>query len=956
MCAEQGVDFRVQTGAAGAARRQERRPVDRSAREGVVKRALPDLTRGERSRGGIAIETAEKPRPRDRPLALHRRRRETHRLPGFLDRQSAEEPQLHQPALLGVEGGEPRQHLIQRENIDTASRRGTGCVNQGHRPHAATAFGSRARPRVIDQDSPHQLRGDAKELRAVLPVRAVLIDQFQIGLVHERTVKVLDFGLAKLAEPSDAGSGRNDGSRSPTLTSPAAMTGMGVILGTAAYMAPEQARGHVVDKRADIWAFGVVLYEMLTGRRLVDDEMASDALAAVLKERPAWEGVPARALPLLRRCLEKDPKRRLRDIGDAMTLLEEAPQSLSGPPSARRAAWMWPSAAGLLVAALASLAVLHYREQPPAPREPARFQLLPPDKVILAAAGGFSVSPDGRQLVFPAAGSDKVTRLWIRALNSLEAHPLAGTEISGLVLPTFWSPDSRFVAFVAEGKLKKIDVTGGPVQTLWDTPADIVGGSWNRDGVIIVALNFVGLMRVPAKGGVASPLTSLDPSRREVTHIFPSFLPDGRHFLYLRLSNTPSGSGVYVGSLDAKPEEQDSKMLLQATYGPVSYVPLPDSMSASIRGQLLFRREGTLMAQPFDDRKLELSGESIPVAEHLGSFLSNGFFSASTNGVLAFRTDAARQNAQPVLFDRRGTRLGTTRESGNYLSLAPSPDGARAAVVRLDVQTIVQDLWLLDLAPGTSTRLTFGQSLAISPIWSPGADRLVFGLNRDRVYDLYEKPANGAKAEEVVLKSTGSKTPTDWSRNGRFLLYTEADPTTKNDVWVLPLEGRTPMRFLHSEYNEDQGRFSNDGRFVAYVSDETGRSEVWVTEFPARTGGGKWPVSTEGGSNPRWRADTRELFYLSPDGTIMAVDVTAGAVFQKGTPKPLFKVPQGVTTWDVTADGTRFLVAVPLEQSAPAPFTVVLNWQEGIGRNEEITAPTAPKTCLSRLFGSGRLR
>ena len=277
-----------------------------------------------------------------------------------------------------------------------------------------------------------------------------------IKIRADGTVKVLDFGLAKLTEASGAGSvGRNEVSRSVTLTSPAVMTGMGVILGTAAYMAPEQARGNVVDKRADIWAFGAVLYEMVTGRRLFDEKTVSDTLAAVLKETPTWEGVPARALPLLRRCLEKDPKRRLRDIGDAMELLAEAPQPATAAPSARRAAWMWPSAAALLVVALASLAVVHYREQPPAPPEPTRFQILLPDKVTLTAAGGFSVSPDGRQLVFAAAGSDNVTRLWVRALDSLEAHPLAGTEISGIPLPTFWSPDSRFVAFDAEGSSRR---------------------------------------------------------------------------------------------------------------------------------------------------------------------------------------------------------------------------------------------------------------------------------------------------------------------------------------------------------------------------------------------------------------------------------------------------------------------------------------------------------------------
>ena len=474
------------------------------------------------------------------------------------------------------------------------------------------------------------------------------------------TVKVLDFGLAKLTEAGGAvRAGRDDVSHSPTLTSPAAMTGMGVILGTAAYMAPEQARGQVVDKRGDIWAFGVVLYEMLTGRRLFDDETVSDTLAAVLKETPAWEGVPAKALPLLRRCLEKDPKRRLRDIGDAMALLEDAPQSATAAPSARRAAWMWPSAAALLGVALASLAVVHYRERPPTPPAPTRFQILPPEKVSLRADSPFAVSPDGRKFVFGAAGSDNVIRLWLRSLDSLETRPLAGTEINGVVPPPFWSPDSRFVAFDdGAGKLKKIDITGGPAQTICDVPTGMfVGGSWNDDGVIIFAMNFAGVMRVSAAGGVASPVTRVDSSRREVTQVFPSFLPDGRHFLYCRFSNGPEGSGLYVGSLDVKPEEQSSAKLLTSTAGMVVFVP-SDSASAAGRGQLLFRREGTLMAQPFDDRRLVLSGEPVPVAAQLGSFLANGFFSASNNGVLVYRT-----GGQPVRTHNRRGLIGTGRVS-----------------------------------------------------------------------------------------------------------------------------------------------------------------------------------------------------------------------------------------------------------------------------------------------------
>jgi Tol biopolymer transport system component len=754
-----------------------------------------------------------------------------------------------------------------------------------------------------------------------------------IKIRTDGTVKVLDFGLAKLTERAGTvRAGRDDVSRSPTLTSPVAMTGMGMILGTAAYMAPEQARGQATDKRADIWAFGVVFYEMLTGRRLFDEGTVSDTLAAVLKDTPRWEGVPARALPLLRRCLEKDPKRRLRDIGDAMALMEDASQP-AAVTSVRRASWLWPSAAALLGVALASLAVVHYLERPPTPPEPTRFQIVPPEKVTLSADSPFAVSPDGRTLVYGAAGSDNVVRLWLRALDSLETRPLAGTEINGVVPPPFWSPDGRFVAFDdGLGKLKKVDITGGPAQTLCDVPTGVfVGGSWNDEGVIIFAMNFAGVMRVSAGGGVPTPVTTIDSSRREVTQVFPVFLPDGRHFLYYSFSNGPEGSGIYVGSLDAKPDEQRSAKLLATSSGTVAFVP-SDSASAADLGHLLFRREGTLMAQPFDDRSMVLSGEPVPVAGQLGSFLANGFFSASQKGVLVYRTGGvARQNSQPTWFDREGTRLGNSGEPGNYLSLTLSPDSARAAAVRLDVQTVIQDLWLLDLEPGTSTRLTFGPSFVTSPVWSPDGNRVVFGLSPDGgPFDLYQKPVNGATDEKTLLKSTSHKTPTNWSRDGRYLLYTESDPRTKNDVWLLSLEGGKAVPFLNSAFNEGQGQFSSDGRFVVYVSDESGRSEVYVRESSANAAGAKSVVSKTGGSAPRWRADAKELFYAAPDGTIMAVEVTAGAIFQASTPKPTFKLPTGVSIWDVTANGSRFLLAVPVEQSDLAPFTVVLNWQQGL--------------------------
>ena len=391
-------------------------------------------------------------------------------------------------------------------------------------------------------------------------------------------MKVLDFGLAKLTEVGGTVSvGRAAGSHSPTLTSPAAMTGMGVILGTAAYMAPEQARGQVVDKRGDIWAFGVVLYEMLTGRRLFDDETVSDTLAAVLKETPIVGGSASSGR--CRCCAAASKKIRSGACGTSAMRwhcwkMRRSPRPQRHPSDMRRGCgralrrcsashWpRWPSST------TASGRRLH-------PRPRASRSCLP-RRSPSRADSPFAVSPDGRKFVFGAAGSDNVVRLWLRALDSLETRPLAGTEINGVVPPPFWSPDSRFVAFDdGAGKLKKIDITGGPAQTLCDVPTGtFVGGSWNDDGVIIFAMNFAGVMRVSAAGGVASPVTRVDSSRREVTQVFPFFLPDGRHFLYYRFSNGPEGSGLYAGSLDVKPDEQSSAKLLTTTSGMVAFVPL----------------------------------------------------------------------------------------------------------------------------------------------------------------------------------------------------------------------------------------------------------------------------------------------------------------------------------------------------------------------------------------------
>jgi len=759
-----------------------------------------------------------------------------------------------------------------------------------------------------------------------------------VKVTADDAVKVLDFGLAKALE-GDASS--IDISTSPTLSRLATM--QGVLLGTAAYMSPEQAKGKSVDRRADIWAFGCVLYEMLTGKMAFHGESVTDTLAAVIKEDPDWSQLPAatpiRVRVLLQRCLQKDPKQRLRDIGDARISLDEvlsgAPDpAFAGAPTAAAPLWRralpWAIAA-LLFVALAPIAFIHFREKPRAPAEPVRFEISPPGR---GAAALFALSPDGRQLAFATAGPDGVLSLWIRSLDSLEARRLENSG-SPQLTAVFWSPDGRYIAFGDGEKLKKVDASGGAPETLCEITGIVLGGSWNRDGVIIFGTVNAGVMRVSANGGPVTPLTTLDSSRGEALHDYPVFLPDGRHFIYHRTSSKTGNSGTYVGSLDAKPDQQGSKEILP-TGNDAIYVPSPDAGS----GQMLFVRDGALMAQPFDAQRLELSGEPITVASNVEKFRDYGYFSASNNDVLVFRSGGGAGPFQPTWFDRQGKILGTVGEPGDFASLSVSPDGKRAAVSRLESNLA---LWLLDFSRGTSERFTFGSANASVGIWSPDATRIVFDYSRTGIYDLYQKPASGARDEELLLKTDASKRPTSWSHDGRFLLYTEQDPKTrKAELWVLPLEGdKKPFPFLRTEFNDDFGRFSPNGHLVAYQSDESGRNDIYVRTFtpdsPTATSdtGGKWLVSTAGGADPLWGEDGKELYYIAADGKLMAVEIATNPVFQAGVPKALFQTPLPPSSaarepWAMTPDGKRFFLLAPAGQIAQAPFTVVLNWQAGL--------------------------
>jgi Tol biopolymer transport system component len=776
----------------------------------------------------------------------------------------------------------------------------------------------RIKQRAVPLDEAFDIARQIAEALEAAHERGIVHRDLKPGNVKIRpdgVVKVLDFGLAKMVKDAVATASPED---SATLTLDQA-TRAGSVIGTAGYMAPEQARGKPVDKRADIWAFGVVLYEMLTGERLFKGETVSDTLVAVLNAEPRWDRVPAKVQPLLRRCLEKDPKRRLRDIGDAWPLLEDTPASQQ---ASRRRPWGWVVAALLAVVGL-SLAFIHFREKAPV-AERVRFQISLP-----VGSTQFGLSPDGRWLAFVVQGAEAGT-LWVRALDSLESRPLSGA--TGIDRTFFWSPDSRFIAFGAGGKLKKIGISGGFPQTICDIDPSSggVGGAWNNDGVIIFGGDPRGIMQVSAAGGVVTPVTAAGDFQA-----FPSFLPDGRHFIYLRV---PTEQGIFLASLDAKPAQQRSQRLLATLYGPV-YAPSLDPSW----GRLLFLREGTLMAQRFDTRRLEISGDPVAVVERVGTFLLYGFFSASDNGILAYRSGAPWALSRPTWFDRQGKALGPAAEPATYVNLALSPDGTRLATVRIEAmgEAVGQDIWLVEFARGARTRFTFGPVPALAPVWSPDGAHIIF----EKPDGLHRKATSGAEKEELVLKTTAATFPDDWSRDGRFLLYTTIDPKTGYDLWVLPDpetasgDGK-PIPFLQTQFNERYGQFSPDSHWIAYVSDESGKPEVYVRPFPASTNGGaKVKISQEGGSQPRWRRDGKELYYFSLDGRLMAVEVvTTSPMLRPGIARPLFQAPAFSPTsgtqyafhWDLAADGKRFLIDTRAATPSEEPVTVVLNWTAGL--------------------------
>ena len=736
-----------------------------------------------------------------------------------------------------------------------------------------------------------------------------------IKVRSDGTVKVLDFGLAKAMEPTGVAS--PNASQSPTITTPA-MTQAGMILGTAAYMSPEQARGQLVDKRTDIWAFGCVLYEMLTGRAAFAGQTFSDTVAAILQHEPTWVAlpptVPEAIRRLLERALEKDPKRRLRDIGDARVEIDEAQrgQERHGPIASGtpRAGWRVTLLGAVALVALGVATAVWMRQRTPAVLPETRLEISTPPTT---QPWSLAISPDGLTVAFVAESEGK-TVLWLRPLNGVAARPLAGTN--GATLP-FWSPDNQSIGFFADGKLKRIEIKGGAPQTLADA-LQPQGGAWSLDGsMVFVPHQLSPLLRISAGGGEPVPLTQLAPGHNG--HLFPQFVAGGTHILYF-VAGVSDIQGAYVSRLDGTAP----KKLLDLR-SPAVYLPT---------GHLLFVRESALFAQVFDPARLELKGSPIRVADRVavGGGANVAAVSASNAGDILYRT-ATGSGRQLTWFDRSGKTLAeignpdSARKAG-VLSL--SPDGRMVAVTRTIDSTA--DLWLLNLErSGVMSRLTI-DAAAGSALWSRDGQRLAFASNRNGRLDIYQKSVDGDR-DEPLLITPGLKVPADWSPDGHILLYLKADTKTHLDIWALPIgTEEKPFPVVQSPYEDLNPQFSPDGMWIAYQSDESNRHEIYVRPF--RGPGAPVPISTDGGTQPRWRRDGKELFYLGLDRRLMAAPIafsSNGKSVEAGTPVRLFETKIGGAgisqrEYEVSADGQRFLIDAPVEEVS-APMILIQNWR-----------------------------
>jgi serine/threonine protein kinase/Tol biopolymer transport system component len=744
-----------------------------------------------------------------------------------------------------------------------------------------------------------------------------------IKVRDDGAVKVLDFGLAKALAP--LGDSGIDLLNSPTMSARA--TQLGVVLGTAAYMSPEQAKGKTADQRADVWAFGVVLFEMIAGKQLFTGETASEVMASVMKEEPDWNLLPANLAPalrrLLRRCLEKDPKKRPSSMSDVRLELSEQEIAPVDPAAARpRASNRSLAAAAIAGAMLASVGFFAvgswFRSEPAS--DVSRVSVLGPDGVTLQFdAAESAISPDGRSLVFTTVDSGGTTRLWIRPLDSMDARMLAGTENGHL---PFWSPDSRQIGFFAEDKLKKMPAAGGTVEVLCQA-RDGRGASWGTRNVIVFAPASSGpLLSVSANGGEPTAATTLDAARGETGHRFPSFLPDGRHFLFAALPSKNLTFDLFVGSLDGPDRESIAGAESAAVYADPGY--------------LLFARKGALFAQPFNAGTRRLSGEPVAIGDAPSAtaalWATGRAVSASSTGTLAYLGDRLPATRLAWL-DRSGRETGTLAvPDGRYQELAIAPDGRRVAIVRFMTQSD-SDIWIADLVRGGATRFTSERALNFSVVWSPDSSNIVFASDVNGPRDLFLKPASSATPEKPLYASPALfKDSRAWSPDGKVVLFEQLDPKTNRDMWMLPMDGSPPVPYLQTPYNELGAVFSPDGKWLAYGSDETGRNEIYIDSFPVPSH--KYRVTDQGAFAAFWRQDGKELAIVGADlRTLYVSDVSTRAGISASAPRKSFELPKPAVFIAPMRDHQRLLVALPATESTTSRLTLVFNWIAGLRKN-----------------------
>jgi Tol biopolymer transport system component len=774
----------------------------------------------------------------------------------------------------------------------------------------------------------------AQALKCAIEIADALDKAHRHGIIHrdlkpanimltKSGAKLLDFGLAKLRTSAvqSASSLPTEGGTN--------LTEQGSILGTLQYMAPEQIEGEEADARSDIFAFGAVLYEMVTGKKAFKGKSQASLIASILDHDPVpmlalQPMAPATLDHVVQLCLAKEPENRwqtahdielqLKWIAEGGAQVGVAETVVSKRKIRKRAAW---AICGVLAIGLIAVLITYFKRVPPETKA-IEFSISPPNGAAFSSAPGFAsiapfpvISPDGQHVAFVAGAAIQQRRIWVRSMDSSEARVLAGTD--GADLP-FWSPDSQKIGFFAGGKVNTIDYSGGPVQVLSDAPSPL-GGTWNTDGVILFAPNSGrdGLHRVSSAGGQSTVITTPGPESGVGAHSWPYFLPDGKHFLYLAQDYTS-----YAGSLLSK----ETKRLLSAESRAVYASP----------GFLLFIRQGTLMGQPFNAGALQVNGEPFRIAENVrsnSSAFGGAAFSVSDSGALTYRSGS---NAGPrvVWFDRSGKQLEPINQSGDSAAPRLSPDETRIAVERRDGGQ--SDIWIIDLARGTNSRMTFSPKNETEVIWSPDGSHVIYAVESAGKKSIYQRLATGSGNEELLFKSDLDSAPTDWSQDGRFVLfYSRRNPKTGNDLFVLPMVGeRKPQPLIQTPFTDAAAQFSPDGKWVAYWSDESGTNQTYVQPFPQT--GEKIQISVDGGSQPRWRSDGKELFFISLDARMLAVDVESASKFHAGLPKALFQIPGysgaqagGVGRYSVTRDGKRFLLPInaDLEKS---PITVVLNW------------------------------